>query len=580
MKFPPPILGAVSVAALLLVQPSAYAQDDNPGKLTELKAQIQEMQEGQKESDSRLAKMQAKLDALQTRAHSGSILNTHVLTDADGKAVEGQAAALDENFLKTLTHDFTFSAYLRAGFLFNGNGGGGNFNFGPPDDASAEATRARLGNENDTYMEISWIQSHMLGHSPDVMDVQMTFTPMIRYVQNRNTFTGNILGNNAERSGNDFDFTMRQIMLDISNVFKAAPEITFWAGQRMYDRFQVEPMDYYLLSTSGFGAGVYNVDLGFGKLWAAWIGGLNAADLSPNIGTHFRHTFDVRIKDIDIGFGKIMPILVGNFEKGGTFTQDYNQGSIVSLTNPLHADSAWGIGGGFVYDLNFAAGGSANHLQVWALFARGATNFGNGNTDLGLLTGAEAYQLFKHPGILPGQTVNVGSVINKARTFRAGFQYYWYPVPFFSLSAWGFWDLGNAGSFVAGTNAAGKTIIASGNRNIVYFGIRPCFWITDNIAIQGQAFGTYLDNNRNSFGTNAFGKGGKMGVFTIAPTIKPKGGYFTRPELRVFATYAIWSDSLRGATTPSQQSGNDYKPPYNGNTNQGWLLGTQIEWFY
>lgn len=580
MKFPPSILRAVFVAALLRIQPSAYAQDDNPGNLTGLRDQVDEVQEMQKETDSRLTKMQARLDARQTRPQSSSILNTHVLSYADAKVVEGQTPASDDSFVKSLTKDFVFAGYFRAGFLFNGNGGGGNFNFGPPDDASAEATRARLGNEPDTYLEFSWYQQHLLGHSPDVMDVSMTFTPMIRYVQNRNTFTGNILGNNAERSGNDFDFNTRQILVEMSNVFKAAPEITFWAGQRLYDRFQVEPMDYYILSTSGYGAGVTNVDLGFGKLWAAWIAGLNDGDLSPDIGTHFRHTFDVRIKDIDIGFGKLMPILVGNFEKGGTFTQDYNQGQIVNLTNPLRADSGWGIGGGFIWDLNYAMGGSANHLQVWALFARGATNFGNGSTDLGLLTGAEAYQLFKHPGTLPGQTVNVGNVINKAHTFRAGFQYYWYPTSYFSLAAWGFWDQGNAGSFVAGNNAAGIIKVASGNRNIVYFGIRPAFWIMDNIAIQGQAFGTYLDNSRNDFGTNAFGKGGKMGVFTIAPTIKPKGGYFTRPELRFFATYAIWSDSLRGAVTPSQQSGNDYKPPYNGNTNSGWLFGTQIEWFY
>ena len=50
--------------------------------------------------------------------------------------------------------------------------------------------RERLGNENDTYMELTWMQAHMLGDSPDVMDVSMTFTPAIRYVQSRNTFTG------------------------------------------------------------------------------------------------------------------------------------------------------------------------------------------------------------------------------------------------------------------------------------------------------------------------------------------------------------------------------------------------------
>jgi len=75
-------------------------------------------------------------------------------------------------------------------------------------------------------------------------------------------------------------------------------------------------------------------------------------------------------------------------------------------------------------------------------------------------------------------------------------------------------------------------------------------------------------------GTNAFGRAGTMGIFSIAPTIKPKGGYFTRPELRLFGTYSIWSNSLKGTTTPIGEGGNTSgaAPPYNGNTNQGWLF--------
>jgi hypothetical protein len=135
-------------------------------------------------------------------------------------------------------------------------------------------------------------------------------------------------------------------------------------------------------------------------------------------------------------------------------------------------------------------------------------------------------------------------------------------------------------------------------------GIRPYIWITDNIAIQAQAYGVLADNVRgwqsngfNAFGgTNgltvphpgtlsptAFSRSGEMGVFTIAPTIKPKGGYFTRPELRVFGTYSVWSNSWKGATTPIQEGGNNggWTPsPYaNGHANQGWLIGTQVEWY-
>jgi len=48
----------------------------------------------------------------------------------------------------------------------------------------------------------------------------------------------------------------------------------------------------------------------------------------------------------------------------------------------------------------------------------------------------------------------------------------------------------------------------------------------------------------------------------------------------LFATYAIWSDSLRGLTTPQGEFGTPFMPPYNGNTNHGWLFGTQVEWFF
>ena len=80
----------------------------------------------------------------------------------------------------------------------------------------------------------------------------------------------------------------------------------------------------------------------------------------------------------------------------------------------------------------------------------------------------------------------------------------------------------------------------------------------------------------------AFGRSGAMGVFTIAPTIKPRGGFFTRPELRVFATFSIWSDSLKGSTTAIQEGGNvgGFSPAPYAHSNQGWLLGTQAEWYF
>ena len=169
--------------------------------------------------------------------------------------------------------------------------------------------------------------------------------------------------------------------------------------------------------------------------------------------------------------------------------------------------------------------------------------------------------------------------VNHASEALATAYFVWNPVDCFALGVWANWEYNDQGYQPVGINVninGRNTRIndAPGSRNIVTVGVRPVWWISDNIAIQGAAAFSYEDNTRNSSGTPAFGRSGQTGIFTIAPTIKPKGGFFTRPEIRVFATYSVWSNSLKG-TMPGANN-----PPYNGNTNQGWLIGSQMEiWF-
>jgi len=640
--FPPGGRYAAIVAAICWLTGSACLAQDNgnsnsssDNQVSALKTQMQKMQ---KEYEDRISAMESEMKALESKADSGTILNTRILTDADGKAVEG-GPTLDESFLKSITRNFTFSVYVRSGFQFNGNGGGGNFSFEIPDFPGAG--RMRLGNENDTYMELTWMQAHMLGDSPDVMDVSMTFTPAIRYVQTKVSFPGH---NNIDDSGNDFDFVLRQAYLEAKNVFKAAPEITIWGGVRFYDRFNTDPEDYFWLDTSGYGIGVYNIDVGIGKIWAAWIGGLSAEQISPDIGSNFKQTFDLRLKDIQLGPGKLALVLIGNFERGGTYTQEYTNGtlttlagtdeegfapsgSIVDLANPIRVGSAWGIGGGGIYTLNFGPGGANNSFTVYALFGRGVTNFSS-SPDAGNLGGVESLFLARNPDVLPGETIDVGHVLNHMFTYRAGFQAYialpWYhaaapiaetskdgkgvegkavappppgptPLPWFSLGLFGDWEETYGGSAVLGTTgpglglggnevapgAASVTKLVSGRVHDVQFGTRPAIWFADNIALQGQAGAQWESNNTAGSGYPGFGKGGWMGIFDVGPVFKPKGGYYTKPEFRLFATYSIWSNSLRGMATPIQENGGgDWAPPYNGNQNHGWLFGTQVEWFF
>ena len=83
------------------------------------------------------------------------------------------------------------------------------------------------------------------------------------------------------------------------------------------------------------------------------------------------------------------------------------------------------------------------------------------------------------------------------------------------------------------------------------------YWLWGPFAIQGSLAFAYISNNRDITGP-AFGEGGALGIFTIAPTIKPRGGFFTRPELRAFATFAVWSDELKGAIGATPYANQNY----------------------
>ena len=510
MCFPasfPRLLGlrAPLVASLALLTSGAlYAQTSDSSDVSALKAQMEKMQ---KQYEDRISAMESKMQSLESKADSGSILNTHVLTDDNGKQYEGKGPVLDESFLKSLTRNFSFTAYIRAGVQFNGSGGGGNFNFEAPDN---DGGRSRLGNENDTYFELTWKQAHMLGDSPDVMDVSMVFTPAIRYVQNRGTFITGIGG--GRENGDDFQFIMREAYLEMANVFKGAPEITFWGGQRFYDRFNFDPQDYFYLDMSGYGAGVKNIDVGIGKLWLAYLGGLDDDIASPNSGSFYKHSLDVRLKDIQVGPGKLMVVGIANYEKGSTFTHNF---AGATLTNPVRTSDAYGLGGGAVYRLDltnilptFGAHApwswqAQSYIDFFGLAGFGATNFSTG-TDLGTITGFSANALVRNPALPAGTVVNAGSAIQDQRTYRAGAMLVWNVNPCLSLALWGLWNQDSSGFrleetfvnpvFPVQANGVTPNLVfkqAPATRNMWQVGGRAVVWIADNIAIQGQAYGVW-----------------------------------------------------------------------------------------
>jgi maltoporin len=282
-------------------------------------------------------------------------------------------------------------------------------------------------------------------------------------------------------------------------------------------------------------------------------------------------------------------ILIGNYIKGDTFESsfsDFTRNPVTGVvttstqTGVVKTSDMWGLGGGLIWEYDF---GNKSMLRLSGLYGYGVTDFQN---DIGKqITNVNTAWSNQFNRFLNGRSNTVKFLangepfvavnpMNRNTEALATAYFVWNPSNVFSLGVWANWEYNDNGTNALGVKNNGALEVAPGSRNIVTAGIRPVFWVADNIAIQGVAAGSYIDKVRTQTG-QAFGRSGEEGILTIAPTIKPNGGFFTRPEIRVFATFAAWSNSLKGTTA----SGGF--PPYNNaHASYGWLFGSQMEiWF-
>ena len=96
------------------------------------------------------------------------------------------------------------------------------------------------------------------------------------------------------------------------------------------------------------------------------------------------------------------------------------------------------------------------------------------------------------------------------------------------------------------------------------FGVRPVYHLSDNVKVQAELGFDRVKPNGGDTQT--------LTKFTIAPTLVAGRGFWARPEIRVFYTYAKWNDAARDhggvAGGPTGQFGSD--------TN-GHTIGFQVE---
>jgi maltoporin len=232
----------------------------------------------------------------------------------------------------------------------------------------------RLGNECDFYGEFQLAQA-VKADGVDFNAVLMT----------------NYYSPQTESNSN---YGIEQAYVEMKGV-DIAPQALFWMGKRR-DRDDVHIVDTFFVNMSGVGAGVENIDTGFGKFGFSGYktdsqpvrnsdGSLN--EFAGNNGGARLHA---QLYDIPVNpDGKLRVV--------GTYSKSDSQGGIKGT-------DGFGFSVEHVQDKFFGGG---NH--IWAQYAQGATNINQGFGDLTAPTGNKTYRIVESPswqiGAFGGQAI-------------------------------------------------------------------------------------------------------------------------------------------------------------------------------
>lgn len=393
-------------------------------------------------------------------------------TSAESAGVPTAYQDYVREMIDNMPKPFEFHGYMRAGYGITSKGTD-NVSVTPP---TIFPQRWRLGNENDNYVEAVFVNNWI---NPERESDSAWFKTqlLITWITNQDS---------------NFDTTtvaLRESFAQAGNVIKSKPGLSFWAGQRYYRRHDIHVIDWFYLSNSGYGGGFEDLDLGFGKMHVALMGGANN-DPANNTGDGqpAKYGFDVRISDIKVPGGS------GTLQLWPTYA-----------SNNDNVDGEVGIAAAFIHTKGgFMGGFNKAHIQ-----------FGTGPS-----SNFDTFDAFGQPGGRLG--------------IRASDQLQIQPSPKLSLMgtvAFDYLDNGNddgAGQFK-------RTWIAAG--------VRPIYHMTKYAAIAAELGLDFVNIDQDGDENDI---SGPLIKFTVAPTITPGASFWGRPQIRAYASAFVWTSDLEG----------------------------------
>jgi len=417
-----------------------------------------------------------------------------------------ETATTGENWKRTVL-GFEFHGYFRAGLGVNGEGDAMEAFKAP----NAE-TKYRLGNEAETYIEATFQQNFL---SRELMDDNVDFFTKLTFAyvtptSNNNTF--------------DTTSSIREAYAGARGVWDTKKEAMFWAGNRFYEHLDIHITDFFFRDLAGFGGGVDDVLLGDDlKLAFAWLGGtideLSSSGTAYENDYHFnKNMVDLRLYDLDAGIGKLALNADIAYFGGDTLTG--------ATTNTIGSSTGWALGAILSSDLT---DNMANRFSV-QYGVGAADNFKTVITapkgvDLTAVTSFDT-DATKRLRITDDIVIKTGS-----------------PISLQAVTVLEHYDNG------------------IDSIDWISLGARPVYHFNKyfSLAFEGGADYTNQEN----------GPEGVLGKFTLAPQIQSGRDHFSRPAIRAFATYAVWSgsDDFESSVAPISY----------GTDSQGLSFGVQME---
>ena len=223
------------------------------------------------------------------------------------------AVAIAAGILSAQAGAVDFKGYARSGIGWTGSGGEQQCF-----QATGAQSKYRLGNECETYAEIKLGQEVWKEG-----DKSFYFDTNVAY---------------SVAQQNDWEATdpaFREANVQGKNLIEWLPGSTIWAGKRFYQRHDVHMIDFYYWDISGPGAGIENIDLGFGKLSLAATrsqeSGGSYAFRSQNIYDATKDTandvFDVRLAQMELNPGGTLELGVDYGSSNKTDGYSYADGA-------------------------------------------------------------------------------------------------------------------------------------------------------------------------------------------------------------------------------------------------------------